>query len=93
MEILTYGLSHTQYAVLVFSWNVASDRFKDEDDMLKIKKKKTYLTNYNYRFQKHPLMANNSKNLPEPKRLLLSVSVTYDGRKESGPTKCRLMYM
>jgi hypothetical protein len=30
--------------------------------------------------------------LPELKRLLLSVSVTYDGRKESGPTKCHLIH-
>jgi len=41
----------------------------------------------------HPFTAKNSKNLPEPKRLLLSVSVTYDGRKESGPTNCHLTYM
>lgn len=36
IEILTYGLSHTQYAISVLSWNFASDRLKDEDDSLKI---------------------------------------------------------
>ena len=44
MEMLTYGLSHTQYAISVLSWIFASDRFKDEDDSLKIKKKKLYFT-------------------------------------------------
>ena len=41
----------------------------------------------------HLFTANKSKNLPELKRLLLAVSVAYDGRKERGPTKCHLIYM
>ena len=59
----------------------------------RLKKKVFYPTNYNSHFQMHPFTANNSKNLPELKRLLLSVSITYDGRKESGPSKCHLIYM
>jgi hypothetical protein len=38
MEILTCGLSHTQYAISVLSLNFASDRLKDADVSLKIKK-------------------------------------------------------
>lgn len=58
----------------------------------RFKKKKNvfYSTNCNSRFKMHPFTANKSNNSPE---LLLSVSVTYDGRKESGPTKCHLIYM
>jgi hypothetical protein len=64
-------------------------------DSLKIFFKKTlfYPTNYYSRFQMQPYTVNNSKNLPELKRLILSITVTYYGRKESGPAKCHLIHM
>jgi hypothetical protein len=36
MEMLTYGLSQTQYAISDLSWNFARDQLKDGDYSVKI---------------------------------------------------------